>query len=141
MLSILMLSAGTASPRKQTSGGLAARVEQLASELNDVKAMMLDAERMTVRQPLEAHKSPLLAITRLLQAPLLGHSQHSRVRAVQTNAATKYLYDPVAEGGLGCLCSMKGELFCPKFEDAVDKLYPDAEEDLERRAKTKVKCR
>ena len=68
MLSILMLSAGTASQRKQTSGGLAARVEQLASELNDVKAMMLDAERMTVRQPLEAHKSPLLAITRLLQA-------------------------------------------------------------------------
>ena len=69
MLSMMMLSAGTASPRKQTSGGLAARVEQLASELNEVKAMMLDAEKMSVRsQPLEAHKSPLLAITRLLQA-------------------------------------------------------------------------
>ena len=60
MLSLMMLSSGTASSPKQTSGGLEARFEQLTSELEDMK-MMLDAERMmTVRQPLEAHKSPLL---------------------------------------------------------------------------------
>ena len=64
------------------------------------------------------------------------------MRAVQTDAATKYLYDMVSEGGLGCLCDEKTEeLVCPTFEKAIAVLYPDADEDLERRAKTKVKCR
>ena len=71
---------------------------------------------------------------------------------MQTDAATKYLYDMVSEGGLGCLCDEKTEeLVCPTFEKAIAVLYPDqADEaktkvnlapDLERRAKTKVKCR
>ena len=73
------------------------------------------------------------------------------MRAVQTDAATKYLYDREEEGGLGCLCSQSGYLLCPTFEKAIAVLYPDqADEaktkvnlapDLERRAKTKVKCR